>query len=127
MPRKRSAVFKTEFVGPIQRFGDLPAQPGQPPMSATESAKIMKIALPILGGHVIIGNDAPEFLGQRIQGNNVTLNLETDSRAEAVRLFNALKEGGTVEYEPTDMPGGGCWAGLIDRYGNEWMFSCDAE
>ncbi|HSI08375.1 MAG TPA: VOC family protein [Rariglobus sp.] len=121
------SVFKTEFVGPIKRFSDLPAQPGQPPLSDKEAAKIMKIALPILGGHVIIGNDAPEFLGQRIQGNNVTLNLETDSRAETDRLFNALKEGGTVEYEPTEMPSGDCWACLIDRYGNEWMFSCEAK
>ena len=89
--------------------------------------KLFKIALPILGGHVIIGNDAPEFLGQRIQGNNVTLHLETDSRAETERLFQALKDGGTVEYPPTDMPFGGCWASLIDRYGNEWMLSCDAK
>ena len=88
---------------------------------------VMKVALPILGGHVIIGNDAPEFLGPRIQGNNVTLNLEPDTRAEADRLFAALKEGGTVEYPPTEMPWGGCWASLIDRYGNEWMFSCSAK
>ena len=121
------SVFKTEFVGPIKRWGDLPPQPDQPALSAEDARKIMKIALPILGGHVIIGNDAPAFLGQRIQGNNVTMNLETDSRAETDRLFAALKEGGTVEYAPTEMPWGGYWASLIDRYGNEWMFSCEAK
>ena len=57
-------------------------------------------------GHVIMGNDAPASLGQRIQGNNVTMNLETDTRAETERLFAALKVGGTVEYEPTEMPWG---------------------
>ena len=121
------SVFQTEFLGPIKRFGDLPLAPGQPPWSPEQANMVMKIALPILGGHVIIGNDAPAHLGQRIQGNNVTLNLETDSRTEAVRLFDALKVGGTVEYEPTDMPWGGCWGSLIDRYGNEWMFTCDAK
>ncbi len=121
------SVFKTEFLGSIVRFGDLPAQPGQPPLSANDAAKIMKIALPILGGHVIIGNDAPEFLGQRIQGNNVTMNLEPDTRAEIDRLFAALKVGGTVEYEPTEMPWGGCCGSLIDRFGNEWMFSFEAK
>lgn len=121
------SVFKTEFISPIKRWRDLPAQPDQPPLSAEDAAKIMKIALPILGGHLIIGNDAPAHLGQRIQGNNVTLNLEPDSRAEVERLFNALKEGGTVEYPPTDMPWGGCWASLIDRYGNEWMFSFEGK
>lgn len=54
------------------------------------------------------------------------MNLEIDSRAETDRLFSALKEGGTVEYEPTEMPFGGYWASLIDRFGNEWMLSCDA-
>ena len=121
------SVFKTEFVGPIKRFGDLPTAPGQPPWSPEQARLIMKVALPILGGHVIIGNDAPASLGQRIQGNNVTMNLETDSRAETDRLFAALKEGGTVEYEPTEMPFGGYWASLIDRYGNEWMFSCETK
>ena len=121
------SVFQTEFVGSIKRFGDLPCQPGQPPLSAKEAAMVMHIALPILGGHVIIGNDAPAHLGQRIQGNNVTMNLETDSRAEIDRLFAALKEGGTVEWAPAEMPCGDCWGSLIDRYGNEWMFSCTAK
>ena len=121
------SVFQTEFVGPIVRFGDLPPQPGQPPLSANEAAMVMNISLPILGGHVIIGNDAPESLGQRIQGNNVSMNLEPDTRAETDRLFAALKEGGTVEYAPTEMPWGGYWGSLIDRYGNEWMFSCAAK
>lgn len=111
------SVFQTEFDGPIKRFGDLPEMPPE------QANLVMRVALPILGGHVIIGNDAPPSMGQRIQGNNVTMNLETDTRAETERLFAALKEGGTVEYEPTEMPWGGCWASLIDRYGNEWMFS----
>ena len=115
------SVFQTEFDGPIKRFGDLPEMPPE------QAHLVMRVALPILGGHVIIGNDAPPSLGQRIQGNNVTMNLETDTRAETERLFAALKEGGTVEYEPTEMPWGGCWASLIDRYGNEWMFSGPAK
>ena len=121
------SVFQTEFVGPIVRFGDLPPQPGQPPLSAREAAMVMNISLPILGGHVIIGNDAPESLGQRIQGNNVSMNLEPDTRAETDRLFAALKEGGKVEWAPAEMPWGGYWGSLIDRYGNEWMFSCAAK
>jgi PhnB protein len=98
------SVFKTEFVGPIKRFGDLPQQPGQPPLSPAEAKMVMKIALPILGGHVIIGNDAPTHLGQRIQGNNVTMNLETDTRAETVQLFAADPRGRGLPvtcYKPT--------------------------
>ena len=79
------SVFQTEFDGPIKRFGDLPEMPPE------QAHLVMRVALPILGGHVIIGNDAPPSLGQRIQGNNVTMNLETDTRAETERLFAALK------------------------------------
>jgi PhnB protein len=117
------AVFQTEFVGPILRFRDLPAQPGQPPLSLEEGGKVMHVALPILGGHVIRGNDAPAFLGTPVQGSNVSMNLETDSRGETDRLFAALKEGGKVEWAPTET-GDGYWGSLIDRFGIEWMFNC---
>ncbi len=86
----------------------------------------MNISLPILGGLVLMGNDAPEAMGKLICGNNVTINLEPDTRAETDRLFAALEEGGKVEYAPTEMPWGGYWASLIDRYGVEWMFGCTA-
>lgn len=121
------SVFQTEFIAPLVRFGDLPTGPGQPPWPAEQANMVMRVALPILGGHVIIGNDAPAAMGQRIQGNNVTMNLETDTRAEADRLFAALKEGGTVEWAPAEMPWGDYWGSLVDRYGNEWMFSCTAK
>jgi PhnB protein len=118
------SVFRTEFVGPIVRFRDMPCPS---PVPAEEANLVMKVALPILGGHVIIGNDAPAALGRRIPGNNVSMNLEPDTRAETDRLFAALKEGGTVEWAPAEMPWGDYWGSLIDRYGNEWMFTCTAK
>ena len=121
------AVFQTDFAGPIMRFGDLPPQPGQPPMPAEEAKKVMHVALPILGGHVIMGNDAPASMGKPVQGSNVSINLEPDTRAETDRLFAALAEGGKVEWAPAEMFWGGYWGSLIDRYGNEWMVTCDAK
>ncbi len=121
------SVFQTDFAGPITRWRDVPAHDGMPPLPADQGDKIMHIVLPTLGGHVIMGNDAPAFLGQRIQGNNVTTNLEPDTRADVDRLFAALKEGGTVECAPTEMFWGGYFASVIDRYGNEWMMNCMAK
>jgi PhnB protein len=121
------SVFQTEFVGPIVRFGDLPVQPGQPPWPAEQAKQVMNISLPILGGFVIMGNDAPEAMGQLIQGNNVTINLEPDTRAETDRLFAALQEGGKVEWAPAAMPWGAYWGSLIDRFGIEWMLTCTAQ
>lgn len=121
------SIFKTEFVGPIVRFGDLPLQSGQPPFPPDEARLVMNISLPILGGLVIMGNDAPEAMGKLIQGNNVTINLEPDTRADADRLFAALTEGGKVECALTEMGWGAYWGSLIDRFGIEWMLSCTAK
>jgi PhnB protein len=121
------SVFKTEFIGPITRFRDIPAQDGMPKFSDAEMNKIMHIALPTLGDHVIMGNDVPEFMGTPTLGNNVTMNLEPDSRAEVDYFFAALTAGGKVEIAPCEMFWGGYYFSLIDRFGNEWMCNCMAK
>ena len=85
------SIFGGEFAGPIHRFGEMPAQPGQPPLAEADRNLVMHVELPILGGHVLMGTDAPESMGFNVvQGNNVYINLEPDTRAETDRLFQAL-------------------------------------
>lgn len=121
------SIFGTEFIdNKIHRFGEIPAQEGQPVMSEEDKHLVMNVALPILGGHVIMGTDSPESMGFKLnQGNNVYINLETDTREETIRLFNALAEGGTVEMELQDMFWGAYYGSLKDKYGVQWMFNCD--
>ena len=122
------SVFKTEFVGPIMRFADGPPCPGQPPMPAEQSRLVMHVALPILAGHVIMGSDAPESMGFKVnRGNNVYINLEPDTRAETDRLFAALGAGGKVEQPLQEMFWGAYWGSLTDRFGVQWMFNCMAK
>ena len=98
------SVFKSEFAGPIMRFGDGPPPPGQPPLPPEQARLVMHVALPILAGHVVMGTDAPESMGFTLhQGNNVFINLEPDTRAETDRLFAALADGGKVESPLQDM------------------------
>ena len=119
------AVFRSEFVGPIHRFADAPAAPGQPPLSQADLALVMHIEMPILGGHVLMGTDAPESLGMGVTpGNQVHLNLEPDTRAEARRLFEALSEGGRVLMPIQDMFWGALFGQVVDRYGVSWMVNC---
>ena len=121
------SAFKTEFEGPIMRFGDSPPCPGQPPPSPELAKMIMHIALPILGGHVIMGTDSPDSMGAPFKltaGNNVYINLEPDTRAETDRLFKALREGGTVEMELQEQFWGDYYGSLKDRFGVQWMFNC---
>src|SRR4051812_1827206 len=122
------SVFKTEFIGPIMRLGDGPPPPGQPPLPADQAKLVMHVALPILGGHVLMGTDSPESMGFKLnQGNNVYINLEPDTRAETDRLFTALAAGGIIEMQLQEMFWGAYWGTLTDRFGIRWMFNCNAK
>ena len=119
-------IFGGEFSGPIHRFADIPATPGQPAMAEADKQLVMHIELPILAGHVLMGTDAPESMGfKMVPGNNVYINLEPDTRAETERLFNALSAGGKVEMPLQDMFWGAYFASFTDRYGINWMLNCE--
>lgn len=110
---------------PIARFRDIPATPGQPPLAEADRDLVLHVELPILGGHVLMGTDAPQSMGFTVTpGNNMHINLETDTRAETDRLFAALSAGGTVEMPLQDMFWGAYFASLVDRYGVRWMLNC---
>lgn len=88
----------------------------------------MHVALPILGGHVLMGTDAPESMGFTITpGNNVYMNLEPDSRTETEELFNALADGGTIEMQLQEMFWGDYFGSLTDKFGIRWMFNCSSK
>ena len=123
-----ASVFGTEFSVPIMRMGDLPAGPGAPELAEDERSKVMHVELPILDGHVLMGTDMLESMGHELRiGNNTTLNLEPDSRAEAERLFAALSEGGTDTVGLDPMPWGSLWGVTLDRFGIRWMFNVSLE
>lgn len=118
-------VFGGDFIGGLHRMGDVPAAPGQPAMPDADKQLVMHVELAILGGHVLMGTDAPESMGFKlVQGNNVHINLEPDSRGETDRLFAALSQGGKVEMPLQEMFWGDYFGSLIDRFGTCWMFNC---
>ena len=116
-------VFKTEFERPIMYLKDAPAQPGMPPLSEKEANSVMHVALPILGGTVIMGTDMLESMGHKLTvGNNVTINLEPDSREETDRLFQALSAGGN-DIAPMRDEFWGYWGCCLDKFSIRWMFN----
>lgn len=122
------SVFDTAPAGPIARMGDVPTQSGAPALSEKEKGYVMHVALPILGGHVLMGTDALESMGHTVKfGNNLSINLEPDTREHTERLFSRLAEGGKVEMPLTDMFWGGYFGLIEDRFGVRWMFNCDAK
>ena len=116
-----ASVFGGEVRGP-QRFADLPLGDQ---MSPEDAQKVMHIELDILGGHVIMATDMLESMGHELRvGNNVTINLEPDTRAEALRLFQALSEGGRILMPLQDMFWGAYFGNVVDRFGVHWMVNC---
>lgn len=121
-----SSVFETNFEAPgVRRMGEVPAAPGQPPLPEAAKNLVLHVALPILGGHVLMGTDADECMGFKLNfGNNMHLNLQPDTRAETDRLFHRLAEGGQIEMPLTEMFWGDYFGSLTDRFGVKWMFNC---
>jgi PhnB protein len=120
-------VFHTEFMGEgIMRFGDIPPSEEMPPLPDKDKNLVMHVSLPILGGHVLMGSDAPESMGFKINyGNNVYICLQPDTRADTKRLFDALAAGGTIEQELQDMFWGDYYGSCKDKFGVQWMFNCE--
>lgn len=118
-------VFKTEFVGGINRFAQVPQDPNQPQMKEEDKNLVMHVALPITGGHMLMGTDAPESMGFKVNfGSNVYINLEPDTRVEADQLFAGLSEGGKIEMKMQEMFWGDYFGSFADKYGVQWMINC---
>lgn len=116
------SVFGTEYSGPIVRLGTAPRQEGQPPLSDEEKNLVMNIALPITGGHILMGTDVPESMGfTLVNGNSVHIMVQPDNRAEADRLFRALSKDGSVEVELQEMFWGDYYGEFTDKFGVQWM------
>ena len=116
------SVFGTDYIGTIARMGDVPSNPDVPPLSEAEQRMVMHVELPILGGHVLMGTDMIESMGHQLRiGNNTTIMLEPDTRADADRIYAALADGGTDASGMTEMFWGAYWGVCLDRFGIRWM------
>lgn len=118
------SIFGGEFSS-INRFSEIPPMEGMPPLPEADKNLIMHMSLPILGGHELMGTDAPESMGFKVNfGNNVYIMLQPDTRSETERLFKGLAAGGAVEQELQDMFWGDYYGSLRDKFGVQWMFAC---
>ena len=118
-------MFGTEPIGPILRMGDMPPNPDAPPLTDTEKRLIMHMELPILAGHVLMATDMLESQGQHLRvGNNMTINLELEERAETERCSRPCAQDGSDQFGLQDMPWGAYWGPCAGKFGVRWMFNC---
>jgi PhnB protein len=119
------SVFGGEFSrGGMARFKDIPPMEGSPAVAEEDKELVMHVELPITGGHVLMGTDAPESMGFKVNtGNNVHIMVEPDSKEETDQLFAALSAGGTVTMPLQNMFWGSYYGTCTDKFGIQWMFN----
>lgn len=119
------SVFKTAYLGKgIQRFGDIPADVNQPPVSENLKKMVLHVELPITANHILMGTDAPKEMGFNVvQGNNMHISIEPETKADAKRIFDALSAGGTISMPLTDMFWGAYFGSFTDKFGINWMIN----
>ncbi len=120
------SVFGGEFPY-VGRFKEMPPQEGMPALPPEMEEQIMHISLPISQETSIMGSDtggewAPYFK----QGNNFSISINTDSQAEADRLFNGLSVGGKVTMPLAETFWGDYFGMFTDKFGINWMLSFKA-
>ncbi len=112
------SIFGGEFTS-VQRFKDTPVGASVPP---NVKEKVMHIALPIGKGNILMGTDAIESMGHKLTyGNNFNISIETETKEEAQRLFDALSTGGKVESPIKDEFWGAYFGMVTDKFGARWM------
>jgi PhnB protein len=116
-------VFGTEYSAPILRIKDMQSDPNGPKLTEADLNSVMHVALPITGGTELMGTDMLESMGQKlIVGNNTTISLQLDAKAEADKLYHALSEDGS-DKAPMRDEFWGYWGCCLDKFGIRWMFN----
>jgi PhnB protein len=116
-------VFKTEFAGPMMKMKDAPPNPNVPAIPDAEKNKVMHVALPLLGGTLLMATDTLDSMGHKlVEGNNFTISLSPDTHEEADRLYKELSGGGKEDVAPHE-EFWGYWGTCKDRFGIRWMFN----
>lgn len=115
------SIFGGEFSS-ISTFGEMPTQEGYK-MSKNDTNKIMHVALPISKETALMGSDTSENYDKATFGDNFSISIQTDTKEEADRLFNALSEKGKKTM-PMDHTFWGSYFGMLkDQFGINWMVS----
>jgi PhnB protein len=117
------SVFGGEFPY-MGKFKDMPSDDNCPPVSEEEANRIMHVSLPI-GNTVLMGSDSTSQSGDAVIGTNISVSINTESRAEADRIFNGLSAGGNAFMPMTSTFWGAYFGMCTDKFGINWMVNFD--
>jgi PhnB protein len=119
------SVFGGEFPY-IGKFKDMPPSDNEACGDVTpeDAERIMHVSLPI-GNTILMGSDSNSQSGDVVVGGNVSMSLNTESRAEADKLFSGLSAGGHVIMAMDNTFWGAYFGMFVDKFGINWMINFD--
>lgn len=116
------SIFGGEFTY-VGRFSEMPENP-EYRIPEKDKNKIMHISLPISKETILMGSDTGgEWATQTIVGNNITLSITAESKADADRFFNTLSEGGKASMPMANTFWGDYFGMCQDKFSINWMIS----
>lgn len=121
--------YKSVFGGEFDHIGKFKDMPDNPkfPIAETDKEKVMHVSFPI-GNTVLMGSDTGgEWSSSFTQGNNFSVSINTDSQAEADRLFLKLSENGKITMPMNKTFWGSYFGMFTDKFGIQWMVSFDTD
>lgn len=118
------SVFGGEFPY-MGKFSDMPPAEGCDPVSEKDANRIMHVSLPIGKETVLMGSDSTSQSGDVIIGTNISISINTESRAEADKFFNGLSAGGNVIMAMENTFWGAHFGMFVDKFGINWMMNFD--
>ena len=116
-------VFETE-IPYMGRFGEM-VPDADPKLSDDNKNKIMHVTLPLANGSTLMGSDTNIASGDSIIGNNVSISINTESEAEADKLFNGLSEGGVIKMPIQKTFWNAYFEMFTDKFDIHWMVNFD--
>jgi len=119
------SVFGGDFAY-IGKFNEMPQQEVQPAMNEADGNKVMHVMLPISKETCLMGSDTGgEWAASFKQGNNYSISINADSKAEADKLFEGLSTVGQITLPMNHTFWGAYFGMFTDQFGINWMVNFD--
>ena len=123
--REAFEFYRSCFEGTYQSFNTFAEGPADMNISEEQKDLIMHVSLPI-GASVLMGSDSVDGFGPTtVIGNNFSLSIQPESRAEADDIFGKLSDGGSVKMPIQETFWGAYFGALTDRFGVNWQVNYD--
>lgn len=114
-------AFNAE-IGCLMRYGDANAQDMSEAWAGTEKSWIYHAEL-LFGGQRIMLADHADLKFE--PGLSLSLVVTLDTKADVMRAFEILSEGGSVIYPPHSTTYCPCTTNVVDRFGFRWCLMAE--